>query len=286
MSIGAFFFIRRIRPGAMRWSAGMARVLVLAFAVTLAEPVTGAESWPASDREAVEPPAPEDAAPPPAPAQPREKPDAPADADADRQGSRPAAQASSVRLFGTVEFRSAIKNLPKWERVLDSERNNPSFTPAGLDTKSASVRKRWKELKDKIADAPLREQVQRVNNFFNQWPYKSDREVWGVEDYWATPREFVERSGDCEDYAIAKYYALRDLGAPAHILRVAAVKDAIRGIGHAVLVVYMEDDAYVLDNLTNLVLSHTKLKHYVLQYSVNQKYLWRHVKPKSVNVKK
>lgn len=286
MSIGAFFFIRRIRPGAMRWSAVTVRMLVLTFVVALAVSATGAGSWPASDREVVEPPASEEAAPSPAPAQPQEKPDAPAEADAGRQGSGPAARASSIRLFGTVEFRSTIRGLPKWERVMDSERKNPSFTPAGLDTKSASVRKRWKELKDKIADAPLREQAQRVNNFFNQWPYKSDREVWGVEDYWATPREFVERSGDCEDYAIAKYYALRDLGAPAHILRVAAVKDAIRGIGHAVLVVYMEDDTYVLDNLTNLVLSHTKLKHYVLQYSVNQKYLWRHVKPKSVDVKK
>lgn len=191
-----------------------------------------------------------------------------------------------IRLLGTVEFRSPIKNLPKWERVLSSEKKRPSFTKAGLDTKSAKVRERWDKLKNSLAGVPLKEQVQKVNNFFNQWPYKFDKEIWGVEDYWATPREFVERSGDCEDYAISKYYALRDLGVPASQLRVAAVKDVIRNLGHAVLIVYMENDAYVLDNLTNLVLSHNKLKHYAPQYSVNEEYLWRHVKPKSAPGKK
>lgn len=209
------------------------------------------------------------------------------DAHAGQQKKEPnTKKVSSIRLFGTVEFRGPIRNLPKWERVTASERKNPSFTTAGMDTKNDRMSKHWKELKSKIADAPLSEQVRRVNIFFNQWPYKTDRGVWGVEDYWATPREFVERSGDCEDYAIAKYYALCDLGVPASSLRVVALKDSIRGIGHAVLVVYIESDAYVLDNLTNLVLSHTRLKHYVPQYSVNEEYLWRHVKPKSPSARK
>ena len=197
---------------------------------------------------------------------------------AEKEAPKPA---TPIRLLGTVEFRSPIKNLPKWERVRSSEKKRPSFTEKGLDTKSAKVRERWDKLKNSLAGAPLKDQVQKINNFFNQWPYKFDKEVWGVEDYWATPREFVERSGDCEDYAISKYYALRDLGVPASQLRVAAVKDVIRNLGHAVLIVYMENDAYVLDNLTNLVLSHKKLKHYAPQYSVNEEYLWRHVKPKS-----
>lgn len=202
---------------------------------------------------------------------------------------QPAAKASSpvpVRLFGTVEFRSPIKNLPKWERVLNSERKSPSFTSQGLDTRNKQVAERWARQKDKLKDAPLKEQVQRVNNFFNQWPYKTDREVWGVEDYWATPREFVSRSGDCEDYAISKYYALRDLGVPPEKMRIVAIKDVIRNIGHAILLVFMENDAYVLDNLTNLVLSHKKLTHYAPQYSVNEIFLWRHVQPKSTPAKK
>ncbi|MDR0339436.1 MAG: transglutaminase-like cysteine peptidase [Desulfovibrio sp.] len=194
-------------------------------------------------------------------------------------------QAPPIRLFKTVEFRSPIKNLPKWERVLGSETANTSFTVGGLDTERKDVAARWARLKGELADAPLKKQVSGVNNFFNQWPYKTDIEIWGVEDYWATPREFVKLSGDCEDYVIAKYYALRDLGIPAKTLRIAAVKDNIRNLGHSVLVVFMENDAYVLDNLTNLVLSHKKLTHYVPQYSVNEEYLWRHVKPKPASSK-
>lgn len=194
--------------------------------------------------------------------------------------------ATPIRLFGTVEFRSPIKNLPKWERVRTSESKRPSFIAAGIDTKSKQVSERWSKLKANLEGASLKEKVQKINNFFNQWPYKMDREVWGVEDYWATPREFVEKSGDCEDYAIAKYYALRELGVPAEQLRIAAIKDVIRNLGHAVTIVYMENDAYVLDNLTNLVLSHTKLKHYAPQYSVNEQFLWRHVKPKAGPTKK
>ena len=191
----------------------------------------------------------------------------------------------SIRLFGTVEFRSPIKNLPKWERVLKSEKQKPSFINNTLDAANSKVAEKWQKLRDKLKDEPLKEQAQRVNNFFNQWPYKVDLDVWGLEDYWATPREFINKSGDCEDYAISKYYALRDLGVPANQLRVAAIKDTIRNLGHAVLIVYMENDAYVLDNLTNLVLSHKKLKHYAPQYSVNEEFLWRHVKPKPAQKK-
>jgi predicted transglutaminase-like cysteine proteinase len=196
----------------------------------------------------------------------------------------PAAQAAPIRLFGTVEFRSPIKSLPKWERVRDSENRRPTFIPEGLDldVKNPSVTQRWVALRDRIKDAPLAEKANEVNKFFNQWPYKTDMTIYGVEDYWAVPREFVERSGDCEDYAIAKYYALRELGVPAKFLRVAAVKDSIRNLGHAVLIVYMDDDdARVLDNLTNLVLSHKRLTHYVPQYTVNEDFLWRHVVPRA-----
>ncbi len=199
-------------------------------------------------------------------------------------GNEPVASddaAKPIRLFGTVEFRSPIKNLPKWERVRDSESKKPSFVDSGMDTQNAAVSERWQRLRDKLKNAPLMEQIKGVNSFFNQWPYKTDVEIWGVEDYWETPREFVQKSGDCEDYAISKYYALRDLGVPVESLRVAAVKDSIRNLGHAVTIVFVSGDAYVLDNLSSLVLSHKKLMHYKPQYSVNEQYLWRHIQPQS-----
>ncbi|MDR0826786.1 MAG: transglutaminase-like cysteine peptidase [Desulfovibrio sp.] len=200
---------------------------------------------------------------------------APGPADTVKIPSKP-----PIRLFGTVEFRSIIKNLPKWERVLAEEQKHPTFTEQGIDTDNKKLQERWLSLKAKLKDAPIKEKLQGVTNFFNQWPYKTDNEVWGVEDYWATPREFFNKSGDCEDFAISKFYALINLGVPPELMRIAAVKDGIRGLGHAVLVVFVDDDAYILDNITNLVLSHKRLTHYSPQFTVNEEYLWRHVKPK------
>ena len=213
---------------------------------------------------------------------------------AERAGATPASEGASagstqatakpsevktIRLFGMVEFRSPLKNVPKWERVYNSEKSTPTFGDKVRDRMSKDVADRWLGLREKLNGKPLEEQLRGVNNFFNQWPYKSDMQVWKVEDYWATPAEFLRKSGDCEDYAIVKYYALRDLGVPASQLRVVALRDSIRGIGHAVLVVFMKDNAYVLDNLSNLILPHTKLTHYQPVFSVNEEFRWAHVKP-------
>ena len=223
--------------------------------------------------------------------EPADQPPAPAPARTSGAGSNePGDESASaaandpskpIRLFGTVEFRSPIKNLPKWERVRDSEQRKPSFINSGIDAQNAAVSEKWKALREKLQNAPLMEKMKGVNSFFNQWPYKTDRDIWGVEDYWETPREFVQKSGDCEDYAIAKYYGLRDLDVPVEVLRVVAVKDSIRNLGHAVTVVFVDNDAYVLDNLTGLILSHKRLTHYKPQFSVNEQYLWRHIQPQS-----
>ena len=48
-----------------------------------------------------------------------------------------------------------------------------------------------------------------VNTFFNRLPFVADMAHWGVEDYWASPAEtFASNGGDCEDFSIAKYFAL------------------------------------------------------------------------------
>lgn len=183
-----------------------------------------------------------------------------------------------IRLFGTIEFKGKVKKIPKWERVLNEERKLPTF-PNYKERMPASVRPKWEAMKQTLKNKPLKEKLQQVNTLFNQWQYKKDIAVWGVEDYWATPAEFMKKSGDCEDYAIVKYYALRDLGVPAEQLRVVALTDTLYDIGHAVLVVYMDGDAYVLDNVTNLILSHKRLPHYKIVFSTNEEFLWRHATP-------
>jgi predicted transglutaminase-like cysteine proteinase len=185
---------------------------------------------------------------------------------------------SSDRLFGTMEFKGNLKQLPKWTGVLDRMKTWKGFFE---DPKMAAIpaRKSWQALKAEIKDKPPMDRIKAVNKFFNQWPYRLDSGNYGASDYWATPFEFMKKSGDCEDYSIAKFYALKELGFTGDDMRIVALKDTIRNIGHAVLVVYLDGDAYVLDNQTVMVLSHVKYKHYLPQYSVNEAFRWMHVPP-------
>ena len=123
------------------------------------------------------------------------------------------------------------------------------------------------------------ETLKAVNAFFNQWPYRLDIEVYGRSDYWASPGEFLKLSGDCEDYSIAKYFALKQLGFETQNMRIVVIKDRIRNIGHAVLAVYMDETVYILDNLSDLVLPHSRYRHYIPQYSVNGENRWAHIQP-------
>ncbi len=183
------------------------------------------------------------------------------------------------KLLGTMEFKGKIQKLPKWSRVVTKMQAWKGYFQ---DSKTANhpSKSGWYALKSQIKGKPNKEKLKAVTKFFNKWPYRLDKANWGVSEYWATPWEFLRKSGDCEDYSIAKFYALQEVGFSQDQMRIVAVKDAIRGIGHAVLAVYTDNDIFILDNQTVMVLSHTKYKHYIPQYSVNEKFRWMHVAPK------
>jgi predicted transglutaminase-like cysteine proteinase len=158
------------------------------------------------------------------------------------------------------------------------ERNtvHPALVP-GSRLNNSTV---WDDLKARLEGLPPLEQLKQANSFWNRWPYRLDPDAYGKPDYWAAPYEFVKNSGDCEDYSIAKYYTLRELGFAPEVLRIVVVMETVRNIAHAVLVVYLDGEAYVLDNLSANVLPHTRLRNYVPQFSVNEEFRWAHVRPK------
>ncbi|KAA3622816.1 MAG: sulfate adenylyltransferase [Proteobacteria bacterium] len=83
----------------------------------------------------------------------------------------------------------------------------------------------WQNFIIKNADKSEERKLKLVNLYFNVIPYASDSKQWGVKDYWSTPVELlVHDRGDCEDYAIAKYFTLRKLGVAAEKLRVIYVR--------------------------------------------------------------
>lgn len=85
----------------------------------------------------------------------------------------------------------------------------------------------WELLLKKPATGNIQATSNRVNQFFNsRIRFVDDMTVLGQEDYWATPVEALRKkgAGDCEDYALAKYFTLRELGVPASQLRITYYK--------------------------------------------------------------
>ncbi|MBR3880717.1 MAG: transglutaminase-like cysteine peptidase [Mailhella sp.] len=188
---------------------------------------------------------------------------------------------SSVRrakphLFGTVAFRRPLEKQKNWISVLQRNAESPIFE----DKKRLSRSITWEELKEKTQDRPFKEMLDVVNRFWNSWPYRLDKEVWGKDDYWATPAEFLSRSGDCEDYCIAKYFTLRELGVPADDMRIVVVRETVRGVAHAVLAVYEGQQVHILDNLVEHVRPMRRVRNYQPYFSVNENGCWMHVKAK------
>jgi predicted transglutaminase-like cysteine proteinase len=137
-----------------------------------------------------------------------------------------------------------------------------------------------------IAGKPEAVQLKAVNDFYNRrLAYREDIDNWGVEDYWASPLEALGKgAGDCEDYAIGKYFTLVALGMPHSKLRMvyvrASIPDAPKGyVPHMVLAYYPQADAepLVLDNLQPEIRLAGQRPDLAPVFSFNAEGLWQGV---------
>ncbi len=122
-----------------------------------------------------------------------------------------------------------------------------------------------------------RELLDLVNRKVNgAMRYREDRALWGVGDHWATPVEMARKgAGDCEDFAIAKYWLLRSLGVADDKLQMVVLQDTRRQLFHAVLVVHTASGAYVLDNVTNRLQLDTAYAQYqpIMSFAGSKNYI-------------
>jgi predicted transglutaminase-like cysteine proteinase len=136
----------------------------------------------------------------------------------------------------------------------------------------------WTALLDALTQTSIDEKIARVNRFFNALQFVPDEEHWNQVDYWATPLEFIaSNGGDCEDFAIAKYFTLQALGVDSDSMRLAYVKALELNQAHMVLVYYPAPDQepMVLDNLVNDILPASQRKDLQPVYSFNAEGLWQ-----------
>jgi len=163
-----------------------------------------------------------------------------------------------IRQIGKQYGQGAIDRLRKWQQILVSAKN-------------------LEESK----------KIELVNNFFNRIPFVTDLEHYGVEDYWATPIEFLATNGgDCEDYALAKYFTLREIGVPEEKLKITyavltkifhypySVKKVKEN--HMVLTYYPmpNSEPLILDNVDPTILPASRRPDLSPIYSFNGDKLW------------
>ena len=128
-----------------------------------------------------------------------------------------------------------------------------------------------------------------VNRFFNsRIAFTSDMEVWGVEDYWASPLEMLGKGrGDCEDYVIGKYFSLLAAGMAPARLRLVYVRatlatadhQGVSVLAHMVLAYSAApgDDPLILDNLIGEIRPASRRPDLLPVFSFNDAGLWKGV---------
>lgn len=132
---------------------------------------------------------------------------------------------------------------------------------------------KYKDLKTQVKDYELLRKLSHVNSFINKILPAHDISTQASLDYWATPKEFLlQGHGDCEDYVIAKYFTLLELGIPKEKLYFAVVDIKGEKTSHMILL-YLENKEstpLVLDNLSSVVIPLTKRTKLIPKFAFNE----------------
>ena len=165
-----------------------------------------------------------------------------------------------------------------WSALLD--RHNPDLVFATNNSPlPPPVLAQWKTITAKIPSMAPDEKLRIINGFFNNWSSIADDKNYGQEEYWASPAEFLHNGGgDCEDYAIIKYLALRHFSWPKEDLWIVFVDDLINKGKHAVLAARIHKRIFILDNLSRPAYLLIPEKQYEKQvaplFALNEQGVW------------
>lgn len=163
-----------------------------------------------------------------------------------------------------------LESVPAAERLIQ--------TVAREHGPEAAARLRyWFALIEQGKSTPDQDRLRLTNNFFNGARFTTDQEVWQQDDYWATPVEFlIVDAGDCEDFAIAKYFTLNRMGIAEDSMRITYVRAAALRQPHMVLAWYPSPDAepLILDNIEPRILPASERPDLTPVYSFNGTDLW------------
>jgi len=201
-------------------------------------------------------------------------------------------QNTTPGLFGSTETMSRqMAAFKKWQGMLNRHSTTEEIRwvskgpkavipkrpqPCLISRRNHCPSDDWRELVKSLEHEDFAAMLDNVNRHMNNSPYITDIINWGISDYWSSLFQFLRRDGDCEDYAIAKYFSLKALGVDENNMRIAVVQDTNLDVPHAVLVVFEGDKTWVLDNQIPYVVREKAVLHYRPLYSINEHAWWLH----------
>lgn len=188
--------------------------------------------------------------------------------------------------FDSGDFLAESSAWGAWAEMLSRHAEQFDGLRECLEDKAACTR-RMRSLHVVLAQGgalPRDKQIQLVNRYVNRKRYNDDRTKiirnengrLSIPSHWATLVEFLEKGGDCEDFATAKYLLLRRFGFGAEDMRIVVVHDRSHRSHHAVLAMRLDaETTWVLDS-DNRIYRKRRPPGYRYVYAVNELGIWDH----------
>ncbi len=170
-----------------------------------------------------------------------------------------------------------VTSVPKWQDFIERQNQSLSALQACEENQSLCESdgiQKWHDLVKGLKSENKLRQLITVNRWFNRIPYKHDEYAYDAIDYWADTKQLIEQKGDCEDYALAKYFTLRLLGFSSEDMKINIVYDQDNYLNHAVLVVRVNDARYLLDINSDSMDPSPMNQRYKKLYSFNEQFAW------------
>ncbi len=185
------------------------------------------------------------------------------------------------------DFLATAMAWPAWAQNLERHTSEREAIRQCLEEESACSGK-LKSLRTVLVKGAALDrdrQLRLVNRYINKRRYRGDRRQTSLsvvpggeavlKNHWSTLLEFLKRGGDCEDFAVAKYFLLRELGFPAEELRVLVTYEKMARAYHAVLAVRRDDGSSWLLESDNTIVKGSH-RSYRFIYALNEEGIWDH----------
>jgi len=197
----------------------------------------------------------------------------------------PEATGGSAEPFGlrasTLSFGALRAKWLDVERKLDDERVQLALCDGDRDRCVSPAALQFLAIVDNAKARDGRARLGEINRAINlAIRPMSDLAQYGAIDVWSSPLvTFASGAGDCEDYAIAKFAALRHAGVSPDDLRIVIMHDTLRDEDHAVAAARLDGHWLMLDNRRMAMVEDADVRNYRPTFVIDQYGVMQYVDP-------